>query len=154
MDILTITIAIIGAVVAIQQFLLSNEQFKSDMFEKRLAIFNAIQDYLAETIAARKGSIERVQKFHANTLTASFLFNDEIATFISDLERKGQELQYFDLNLDQLGTGDDKQNERHQFAQNKINLLDGLIDTQKQLKDKFAPYLTFSRWKFGFIIPR
>ena len=140
------TMALIAAIIAfgvalisLQQWLLAKEKFKLDLFEKRFAILKAVESYLSDTIVSRKGSIERVQQFYANTMTANFLFDEDIINFAEKLKVKGLNLKDLDNVIEALPEGD----ERHEAVRQKVEILCEFLDIQLQLKDKFSPYLKF-----------
>jgi len=65
---LTIIVGILVAFIAYRQFVLVNEKFKLDLFEKRFAIYLGVESFLAYIIGGESGNeesipFERLHKF-------------------------------------------------------------------------------------------
>jgi hypothetical protein len=146
---MTILIAVIVAFIALQQFLLARERFKLDLFEQRFSIFKATATFINDAIRDHKISWECLQKFDKDTETASFLFNQDIVSFLADLRTKANIVTAYHNEHKELEAGS---TQRHEIVEKESKILLGFIDIQNGLKNRFSPYLKFSNWKYGFLL--
>lgn len=144
---LTTGLAVLVLFVSVQQFLLARENFKLGLFEKRFAIFKAIEAFINSAIANREATTESLQRFYQDTQTAIFLFNNDIVKFILDVGTKANQLTVNRREKFELPPGD----ERLKAGQPGRQILEELIIMQASLKSRFLPYLKFKRRKFGFL---
>ena len=144
-----VLLAILVAIIAGQQFLLAKEKFKLDMFEKRFAVFNSLNLFIADAIVKPKVTSESIQRFNTDTKTASFLFGDDILNLIEEVKKKGREMRFLDDTLEVMGAGGTRQKlliEKESKKQELTNLADNL-------RNAFSNYLKFKKWKHDMIVP-
>lgn len=148
---ITMLIAAIVAFIGLQQYLLARERFKLDLFERRLAIFKATQTFINEVIGFNSSSAKNASKwihqFAMDAQTADFLFDAKTADFINEVWKKGN---YVAVAYN-LHSGPQTRPGTEEAFQKATKIQEEMITVQNQLHDKFAPYLKFSNWKYGFI---
>ncbi len=143
-------IAIIATLIAImvawtgyQQYKLAKDKFKLDLFEKRFAVYKGIQRFL--TIIRQKPYFDDGQlfEFRRDTQNATFLFGSEITKYINMIDSKALKMRSIVCQYQPLPVGKD----RSILVKNQDQLLTELIDELPRLREVFAPYLRFEKWK-------
>jgi hypothetical protein len=153
---ITITVAIISAlialiagVIALQQFLLGKEKFRLDLFEKRYAVFQAVDLFLYKAITTRDLTNEDFLEFNQNTQTISFIFDEEITSLVNTIRSKARDVRFIKNDLDKMPQGD----ARHaKFKEYEVFQME-LYDASLIIEPKFERYRTFHNWKYGLIWP-
>jgi len=87
--------------------------------------------------------LDKLFEFRRDTQDAIFLFGDEIPEYLTTIDRKALNMrtkvdQYKDLPVGE---------ERSRLCKEESRLLMELLDELPRLKDVFAPYLKFDKWK-------
>lgn len=145
--IISTLIALGVAYIAFQQFLLAREKFKLDMFEKRFAIYKAVQIYLDEIRKSEDASDKLLNDFLDKTHMAKFLFEDDIADFVEKLYRKGIKLNLANRPNEGLSP--------HQLAKHtelKAEAIKYFMGQNENFGIRFLPYLKFRKWSNGIWI--
>jgi hypothetical protein len=107
---LTPVIALVMTYIAIQQYRANQLKLRHDLYDRRLQVYNAVAEFLGhvmrEGTADRKQLITLLQK----TRESHFLFGKEISDYITDLYKKGADLEYYEKQLDHSGlpVGDER----------------------------------------------
>jgi len=137
---------LVAAIVAwtnYQQHLLTKEKFKLDLFEKRFAVYKGVQRFLTHILTEGKLDLNKLFEFRRDTQDAVFLFSEDIPKYLGSIDRKALDMgtkaeQYKDLPVGE---------ERSNLCKEESRLLMELLDELPRLKDVFAPYLKFRKWK-------
>jgi len=140
---LTIIVGILVVSIAYRQFVLSKEKFKLDLFAKRFAIYKGAQSFLTFIMNEGKVTIEKIYQFRAETQDAIFLFDDDIAAILKQIDEKA-------LNLWATTEKSKKEldcKEKSILNRDGSELFEWLISQLPKLKDIFSPYLKFKTWK-------
>lgn len=143
-------LAAIVAWTGYQQHKLAKERLKLDLFEKRYAIYNSVQNYLSKIVhdnlnVDAKDSLRLI----AETQAAAFLFGKEIPKFIQALVQKSVQLQNTTRQYEKFAAGD----ERDKLIDAEEKLFLEFNEELNSLRSVFAPYLRFGAWhseKTGF----
>ncbi|GJM04048.1 MAG: hypothetical protein DHS20C09_00390 [marine bacterium B5-7] len=87
-----IALAILGSYIAIQQYRTNRKKLKIELFDKRYAVFIAINQYLG--VVMRDVSVDHSQRseYLAGTRGAEFLFKKEITEYIDEIWSKSIDL--------------------------------------------------------------
>jgi hypothetical protein len=141
-------IAAIVALISIQQYLLARERFKLDLFEKRFSVFKATETFLNDAIRDHHISWENLQKFDRDTQTASFLFDEDIVGFLTEIRTKANIATTCYKQQEDCEPGSP---ERLDLGKRKAEILEEFISIQGALKDRFSRYLKFRNWKYEFL---
>jgi hypothetical protein len=140
---LTACIGVFVAFVGYQQYRISRERFKLDLFEKRFSVYKGIQVFLTHILINANFELEQFYKFRADTQDATFLFDKDITDYIDLIDKKSLEFNCLCDELKSIPVGE----ERTKKCEEKGRLLKWLIGQLPKLKEVFAPYLKFKTWK-------
>ena len=138
LTLLTIIVGTLVAYVAYKQFLLANEKFKLDLFEKRFAIYKEVELFLQGNML--NITTKEALDFFYKTKNAVFLFDDDISYYIDEIFRKALKLEQ--IRIEHPNGPFPK--EREELWQWFINQLTA---KPSPLIAIFSPYLKFSKWK-------
>jgi len=138
-----VLIAAAVAYIAYQQYSLAREKFKLDMFEKRFAVYKATQRFLTVISLDAKVDMDKLFEFRRDTQDATFLFGQEIPVYLERLD--GQALKLWEIvsTYRDLPVGE----ERTRLCKKETELKLALINELPKLKNVFASYLRFDKWK-------
>jgi len=139
----TVAFSLFAAYFAFQQFRLSRERFKLDLFEKRFAVFAGTRIFLTHIL--RDGNLETLEPLWENRAAiseASSLFDDQITEFLGEIDRKAIKLKKDHEKDESLPVSD----ERTLLSQEIHENLDWLTKQLQELKIRFAPYMKFETW--------
>src|SRR5690606_3984826 len=99
---LTLLIALIATYVALQQYHISRQKVKLDLYEKRFRIFCSIKNTLFEITKNADIDISELQSFKQETNESIFLFSSDINNFVKDILKKSGELRTAKRRIDSL----------------------------------------------------
>ena len=139
----SVLIAFAVACILYLQYRLARQKFKLDMFDKRFSVYKATQKLL--TIILVKGELEQqaLFTFRADTQDAVFLFGQDIPSYLERIDKQVLELMVIPSRSQDLPVGE----ERTRLCERKTELIGALMDELPRLKDIFAPYLKFAKWR-------
>ena len=141
--VVTLCNALIVAVIAVRQYLLSKERFKFDMFDKRYTVYKNTQVFLTKIMRDAKIEMDDIFEFRAGTQDSVFLFGEDIPNYLKNIDNKALELWEIHESLDGVPKGEERSN----MSRRQTELLGWLTSQLPELKNKFAPYLKFKTWK-------
>lgn len=135
---LTPTIAVLAAIIAYRQWRTAQNKLKFDLFDRRLAVYDAARSMILSVMTSGKAQGEELQKFVIGTRPAKWVLNADIADYLDkDIWRKLTELQMVDTELAPLPVGDERAKNVH--AQRDIK--NWLMAQLTVLDEKFTPFL-------------
>jgi hypothetical protein len=137
---------LVAAIVAwtnYQQHLLTKEKFKLDLFEKRFAVYKGVQRFLTHILTEGKLDLDKLFEFRRDTQDAVFLFSEDIPQYLGSIDRKALDMRTKAEQYKDLPVGEERSN----LCKEESRLLRELLDELPILKDVFAPYLKFRKWK-------
>ena len=140
---LTLLIAATVACIAYWQYALARERFKLDMFEKRFAVYKATQRFLSVILRAGKVDMDKLFEFRRDTQDAAFLFGQEIPAYLKRLDEQALDLWEISKRRCDMPVGEEKS----LLCREETGLLHALIGELPNLKNVFASYLKFDKWK-------
>ncbi len=79
---ITIMIGVFVAYTAYNQYRLSKEKFKLDMFDKRYGVYKNTQVFLTKILIDAKIEMEDIFEFRAGTQDSVFLFKEDIPNYL------------------------------------------------------------------------
>jgi hypothetical protein len=79
---LTPAIASLAVVVAYWQYALSNTDLKFKLYDRRLKVFEAVTDLLAEIVREANISLVSLGEFRRKTAEGYFLFDKDVSDFL------------------------------------------------------------------------
>ncbi|HXH05981.1 MAG TPA: hypothetical protein VNI83_05250 [Vicinamibacterales bacterium] len=140
---LTAITAVFAAYIAWQQYQLGQRQFRHDLYDRRLKVFQAARSFLSDVARDAETRFPRCVQFLAEASEVEFLFGDDIVHLIQALYQQGIKLAllheklYPEAGEPGLPVGP----ERSQVAQEQADVLRDMMDTLTRLKEAFKPYL-------------
>jgi hypothetical protein len=140
---ITIMIGLFVAYTAYNQYLLSKQKFRLDMFDKRYGVYKNTQVFLTKILRDAKIEMEDIFEFRAGTQDSIFLFKEDISDYLKNIDNKALELWETHKSLDGVQKGE----KRSKICYKQTELLDWLTAQLPELKNKFASYLEFKIWK-------
>jgi|GEM_PF-1683572 len=99
-------IAIITAYIAYQQYQTNKYKLRLDLFEKRFAVFQSIENLFKQVAINGTVDQEKLAEFRSGISYAPFLFPKEIVGYISTVEDKAIKLYVTCKRIDSLSTSD------------------------------------------------
>lgn len=138
-----VIVAVVVACISYQQYKLSKDKFRLDLFEKRFSIYKGVQRFLTHILINGKVYLDKSDEFRRDTQDAIFLFGDEIPNYLDIIDKKALDMwatteQYKDLPVGK---------ERSSLVSQESILLKELIAELPRLREVFSPYLKFDKWK-------
>ncbi len=91
-SLLTPLIAIIATFIAYQQWKTNQQKVNSELYDRRLRIYEEVREILSIIQQDAKVSIENLLKFRTSVSEADFLFGPEISEYIDEIYNRGLEL--------------------------------------------------------------
>ena len=140
---ITIMIGLFVAYTAYNQYRLSKEKFKLDMFDKRYGVYKNTQVFLTKILRDAKIEMEDILEFRAGTQDSVFLFKEDIPNYLKNIDNKALDFWEIHKSLDGVPKGE----ERSKMCRKQTELLGWLTSQLPELKNKFAPYVKFKTWK-------
>ena len=139
----TLTVGIVGGLIARRQAAVAEARLKLDLFEKRYPIFQETWEIMSEVVM--KGTREKNyglgNPFSNFMPRARFLFGKEVEAYLSDAVNKWTNLYAFEAEREDPAAA----------AQNaaQVRQLKGWFFEQAStgLKEIFGPYLDFEKWR-------
>jgi hypothetical protein len=106
---LTPVVAVLGLTIAYRQWRTAQNKLKFDLFERRVAIYEAAQTYVRHI--AREGSTTALmnEDFAAHIRGAKWLLNDTLDRHLRHLPKRGQDLNWLREDLLRAHTDDGRQ---------------------------------------------
>ncbi len=146
-----ILIAIAVAFTGRQQYKLSRDQhrlerekFKLDLFEKRFGVYKAVQRFISIILRDRAVDLDNnLFEFRRDTQDAIFLFSKDIVEYVDRVDNLALELWEKIASCEGLPVGE----ELSRLCREQTDLIGALRKELHKLKDVFAPYLKFDKWK-------
>jgi len=149
LSIFSVVIAFIVAFIVLQQFLLAKEKFRLDLFEKRLDVYKAVELFVYKAVVTREVTNQDFQEFSRDTQTISFIFGDDITTFVNTLRNKIRDARFLKDEFDKMQQGEERHAKDKEYEAMQLEI----YDAEGMLALKFEPYLKFHTWKYGLIWP-
>jgi len=138
-----VLVAAAVAYIAYRQHSLAKEKFKLDMFEKRFSVYKATQRFLTVIFQSTRVDVDKLFEFRRDTQDATFLFGQEIPAYLERLDKQALDLMAIADRCRDLPVGE----ERTRLCNEETQLLQALIGELPNLKNVFASYLRFNKWK-------
>lgn len=135
---LTPTIAVLGAFIAYWQWLTAQNKLKLDLFDRRIAIYDAARTLIASVKTNGKANDEELRTLESGIRSARWLLDEDIETYFeNELRRKAVELLTLDNELQGLPAGD----QRDKNVRKQSELRSGILDQYNVLDRNFEKYL-------------
>jgi len=129
--------------VAEQQAKFAEVRLQHDLFERRIAVFDAARDLLLEVFRTANVSDEGFRNFVRGTEKAVFLFDKSVSNYIETMRNTAASVKFTSSRLadPDLHVGQ----ERAQYAQTKADQTKWFFDQFDILIEKFKPALALEK---------
>lgn len=127
---LTPFIAIITTYIAFQQYRTSRNKVRYELYDRRLAIHDAVIRFIHDNISGTELSVQRLYQFKAETAQCFFLFGEDVYQLADEVYRKAVELR-----------------RRHGKSEDTTDLYDWFAKQLDSVPKDFAYYLSLSRMR-------
>ena len=136
---LTPTIGIITAYIAVQQHRLEKLKSRREIYERRLSVYKAAMGFVGQIFRNGQPSMEDITTFSRETAEKFFLFNEDVQQFLDTIYKNAIELMALTAELtdSRLGVGE----KRSGLVQKKSDLLGWFTKCPKDIIEKFGAYL-------------
>ena len=137
------TIAILGVYIAYQQYRVNKQRLRHETYERRLAVYKCVQQYLSEILRDAKTTYARALQFNSDASEAAFLFDNSVQDKIDEIYKKSidmvatHEKMYPSDGSEGLPVG----GERSKVAKENSELLEWHLDQLKESRAFFAKKL-------------
>ena len=136
---MTYVLALLGVWIAFAQWWLARNRLRLDLFDKRMAVFEAMRDAAQATLSNPTMEMEALREFALRTAPACWLFDAEIAAYIKAYRNKLSQVLTYQKHLDSKEYRD-----KHEAA------LLWLLSEGETISQRLLPYMQidepFSRW--------
>jgi hypothetical protein len=112
---LTPVIAVVTTYIAVQQYRLAKFKVRHELFERRLAVYKAVVEYLSYVVRPTPPADESATKMIRETADAYFLFRPELTEYLHLLYTKGIDL--WALNEELTDTTMEKEERKHKAVE-------------------------------------
>lgn len=85
-------IAVVGLLIAYQQYRINKQRLKHELYKRRLRLFKKLKAHLVELVAKRKILFYDALDFGSIMSESAFLFNDEINNKIEEIRRNSLDM--------------------------------------------------------------
>jgi hypothetical protein len=138
---LTPTIALLGGFIAYRQWKTAQNKLKMELFERRLAVYDAVTEYLSLLTGSGRTSLEAEYKFLSGIRGAKWLFDFHISFYLENTFRdQVNRLAVAQAELDGRPVGDER---RHIVE--TIRSTREWLESQREFIDVlFEPYLALT----------
>jgi hypothetical protein len=144
---LTPTIAIITTYIAISQWKINKTRLDLDLYDRRLAIHKAVEEFISESFASGTVDYRMTAKLRSATAEARFLFPKKIEVLLDTLHRKAlrasglRKLLYTDSGEPGIPVGE----RRDKVVEEESNLVQEIQGPLwEESKGLFRKYLTLA----------
>ncbi len=132
------TVAVLGSFIAYRQWRLAQNKLKFDLFDRRLAIYEAATTLISSIATSGEAKDEELFKFLVATREAKWLLDTPIAEYLdTQIYHKVIDLQTLQAELHGMPAGET----RTKGVQAKAEIKKWLVAQYKVLDSKFEPYL-------------
>lgn len=135
---LTPTIALLGLVIAGNQWITARRKLKLDLYDKRLAVYEAVRSSLGKIVTSGKTSIEIEHEYLVGISGAKWLFGKEIVIFLD--KDVWKEITHLTMTQG-MTDGAPPSAERSEYLQKAADSKIRLNTYLRSIDEKFLPYL-------------
>lgn len=139
---LTALVAVIAVWIAYQQYRTARHRLRLDLFERRMAVFEALMALVQTAIKKGDVELEAIFKFGYDTRQAEFLFDQPIVDYIDDVRKRAIRFRSLNDKLHEQGLPVGE--ERSRVVAEESALLDWFVtQSESGASAQFTSYLCF-----------
>jgi hypothetical protein len=143
--VVTIVVAIVGAVIAWGQFSLARMRMQHDLYDRRYKLFDGARTLVAEILMEGRSTNKQILTYLRDTNDAIFLLDRSTVAYMKELEEQARRLAFLGTIL----ATDDHPN-RDAAADEEAELLQWFTGQFEVLIDEFKPFLQLNKpwWRW------
>jgi hypothetical protein len=139
---LTALTALIAAWIAFQQYQTARHRLRLDLFEKRLAVYEAAKSLIQTAIRDGNLKTDRIFEFVRDSRQAEFLFDQPLVSYLEAIRAKSFRFSHLNEQLHEIRIPVGP--ERTKVAEEETQLLNWFMEqAQGAASAQFRPYLSF-----------
>lgn len=142
-SILNIRMARVNAKTAQLQLKLQNDAFCFQLFERRMAVYTAMQTVLSKVATDDAVSEEALGDFLQSTRDAKFLFGDDVVKKRDDLYSAMVDLQEVGKEIKSNTNKPGVSKGHEELCNRDVALMTQIQEAILELEEVFAPYISF-----------
>lgn len=142
---LTPLLAVIAAYIAYQQYRVNKDRLRYELYDKRAAVFAALDLFLSDFIRDGHTTFERTNEYYREVILSRFLFQKTIQDYLEEIYRHGIECYELHLKLYPAGgePGPSRGPERSAIATQQHEIQTWMIKQRQEAIEKFRDYFQF-----------
>lgn len=134
--IITFVIGLIAVLIQRQQAETNRRQYRLALFKQRVAVFNAVVEFIKNVTADGNVELPSLFKLSAESANYPFLFGKDVQEYMDELQKKGLAVRSLNLKL-KAGTAKDND------VTNETELLIWFSNQFKGAESVFLKYINF-----------
>jgi hypothetical protein len=133
-------VGVIGVGIAFRQWHTARTKLQLDLYDRRRPIYDAVVAFIGEVLTKGVPTYSRMIELAQQTQGATFIFGPEIADYIRELERQGDDMRAAEVKLLSMLPGPDRTPfegiilERQHWFQSQFQVLDRMFRPYLQLE--------------------
>jgi len=143
--VVAVVVGLIAARIAYKQWRTAADRLRLDLYEKRLAVYDAIRSLLSTVTLQGQVTVEDLGKFHTGVRGAEFLFYGEAKAFVTTVGARAARAMAKRALLQRQPNHP----RADQLIDEEEDLLEFLRSQSEHLDRIFAPYLDLSEIGIG-----
>lgn len=139
----TATIGAIATYIARQQSRTHRENLRLALYDRRMAVYRALQDLLLAVVTEADLKLEPLSKFAINTADSTFLFGSDITNYLAEVRSVATQLRATNAKLSH-NAGYPAGADRSKVVEDNHDALTWISEQVEEAPRRFAKYLSFS----------
>lgn len=100
---LTPIVAVVGSVIAVQQWRIADRKLRHELYERRLAVYMALTSLMGTIAREADVSLEELSMFLQKTRESHFLFSENIQMYLDDIYKAAVDVRSHASQLHENG---------------------------------------------------
>src|SRR5215469_13606107 len=145
-EIFTILIALAGAYIAYQQYIMTRARYRLDRYERAISLYSATTEFLHKVMRKGNAEYDQISAYRLATSQAYFILGHDIGSYIDDIVQRATALATnSSMYRDAVENGPSGYDHRA-IVEGKHSNLKWLCDQLEanRVRDRFKPQLDVS----------